>query len=128
MNSPRYLVNNRFGKMVLRSIDAILPVYHKQEPIVAPRKIFFLFLAHLGDVVVSTAMLVACKELWLQAEIGMLIGSWARVAVKDHPLIQTIHLMDHWKLNVATIPFKEKIKQHYHTIRLALTEIKRATI
>lgn len=124
MNSPRYLVNNRFGKMVLRSIDAILPVYHKQEPIVAPRKILLVNLAHLGDVVVSTAMLVACKELWLQAEIGVLIGSWARVAVKDHPLIQTIHLMDHWKLNVATIPFKEKIKQHYHTIRLALTEIK----
>lgn len=124
MNSPRYLVNDRFGKIVLRCIDAILPTYHKQGPIVFPRKILLANLAHLGDVVVSTAMLAACKELWPRAEMGMLIGSWAHLIVKDHPLIQTIHLMDHWKLNVAAIPLKEKIKQHYRTTRLALAEIK----
>ncbi len=124
MNSPRYLVNNRFGKIILRGIDAILPVYHKQEPIVAPRKILLVNLAHLGDVVITTAMLAACKELWPQAEMGVLIGSWAHLVVKDHPLIQNIHLMDHWKLNVAAIPFKEKIKRYYRTTRLALAEIK----
>ncbi|MEK7339594.1 MAG: glycosyltransferase family 9 protein, partial [Verrucomicrobiota bacterium] len=32
--------------------------------------------------------------------------------------------MDHWKLNVAAIPFKEKIKRYYRTTRLALAEIK----
>ncbi|VHO04995.1 glycosyltransferase family 9 protein [Candidatus Rhabdochlamydia sp. T3358] len=124
MNSPRYLVNNRFGKILLRGIDAILPVYHKQEPIVAPRKILLVNLAHLGDVVITTAMLAACKELWPQAEMGVLIGSWAHLVVKDHPLIQNIHLMDHWKLNAAAIPFKEKIKRYYRTARLALAEIK----
>ena len=77
MNRPHYLVNNTFGKIVLRCIDAILPTYHKQGPIVFPRKILLANLAHLGDVVVSTAMLADCKELWPQAEIGMLIGSWA---------------------------------------------------
>ncbi len=124
MNSPRYLVSDTFGRMVLRSIDAILPVYHKQEPIIVPRKILLVNLAHLGDVVITTAMLAACKELWPQAEMGMLIGSWAHLVVKDHPLIQNIHLMDHWKLNVAAIPFKEKIKRYYRTTRLALAEIK----
>lgn len=124
MNSPRYLVNNRFGKIILRGIDAILPVYHKQEPIVAPRKILLVNLAHLGDVVITTAMIAACKELWPQAEMGVLIGSWAHLVVKDHPLIQNIHLMDHWKLNAAAIPFKEKIKRYYRTARLALAEIK----
>ncbi|MEK7339593.1 MAG: hypothetical protein AABZ92_02630 [Verrucomicrobiota bacterium] len=71
MNSPRYLVSDTFGRMVLRSIDAILPVYHKQEPIIVPRKILLVNLAHLGDVVITTAMLAACKELWPQAEMGM---------------------------------------------------------
>jgi len=124
MNSSHYLVNDTFGRMVLRGIDAILPVYHKQEPIIVPRKILLVNLAHLGDVVITTAMLAACKELWPQAEMGMLIGSWAHLVVKDHPSIQDIHLMDHWKLNVAAIPFKEKIKQYYRTTRLALAEIK----
>jgi len=44
--------------------------------------------------------------------------------VKDHPLIQTIHPMDHWNLNVAAISFREKIKRYYHATSLALAEIK----
>lgn len=126
MDSSRYLMNNTFGKVALSIIDALLPVCSKQEPITkAPRKILLANLAHLGDVVVTTAMLAACKELWPQAEMGMLVGSWSLSIIQDHPLVQNVHQADHWKLNPASISFTEKIKQHLQTVTSALAEIKR---
>lgn len=125
MGNSRYLMNDTFGKVVLSIIDAILPVCRKQGYIIkAPCKVLLANLAHLGDVVVTTAMLAACKELWPQVEIGMLVGSWSHSVIQGHPLVQKVHQIDHWKLNPAGISFTEKIQQHFRTAASALAEIK----
>jgi ADP-heptose:LPS heptosyltransferase len=125
MDRSRYLINDPFGKIVLRIIDAFLPICHEKNPITrAPNKILVANLAHLGDVVITTAMLVACKELWPQAEIGMLVGSWTHSIVQEHPLVQRVHLIDHWKLNPTRMPLIKKMQQYYRTASTALDQIK----
>lgn len=70
-----------------------------RDPIAKPRKILVSNGAHLGDVFLSTGILRVLKEAFPDAEIGFLTGSWSRQILEDHPLVDHLHLVDHWKLN-----------------------------
>lgn len=126
MTSPlrgKYLVRQPLVNALLRCLDALLPPYRRKE-IGAPRRILLSNLAHLGDVVIATSVLPALKKAYPEAEIGFLIGSWARPVLQEHPLVDYIHRVDHWKISRAPVPLWRKIVRYYRTSHTALREIK----
>ena len=124
----KYLVRNPAANRLLFALDALLAQFGRRKqaaPAVArPGRILLANGAHLGDVLLSTAVLPVLKAAFPEAEIGFLIGRWAREVVAEQPLITRLHFFDHWKLNRANVPFSRKIADHFATRAAALREIR----
>ncbi|HSI48431.1 MAG TPA: glycosyltransferase family 9 protein [Ideonella sp.] len=80
--------------------------------------------AHLGDVVLSTAVLPVLKAAFPGVRIGMLVGNWSRPVVDEHPLLDWIHRVDHWKISRADLSRFERFRVYWRTRRQALREIR----
>lgn len=104
----------------LRLADFILKrvLSSKKIPIQRPNKLLICNGGHLGDVVLTTALLPAIREAFPDIRIGMLVGSWALPVLEKHPLINQIHCFDHWKLD------REKKRNYFKSRKRALKEIK----
>lgn len=125
----KYLVQNPAGNAFLTLADwalNILTLLEKAPPkkIRTPKKILLSNGAHLGDVLLSTGILRLLKEAFPEAEIGFLTGSWSRHILEDHPLIDRIHLVDHWKLNRSNRSRWQKIVHYMRTRSAAKKEIR----
>ena len=73
---------------------------------------------------VATAILPVLKSAFPDCKIGFLIGSWARPVLDDHPLVDHIHVLDHWAANRAAVPRRDKQKRYFQTRRRALREVR----
>lgn len=130
-DSPRhgpYLFQNKIALSAIRILDTLLAswrIFSPRHPALSPPKRLLLSqIAHLGDLILTTALLPPLKKALPHVEIGLLIGSWAREIVAHHPLIQHIHLFDHWKLNRAPISWSEKWQRHRTTARASLRALR----
>ncbi len=81
-------------------------------------------LAHMGDVVLMTSLLPVLKKTYPQAAIGVLIGSWSLPLLKNHPLVDRIHIVDHWKLHRSPLSLAKKFVGYWKTKRKAMREIR----
>jgi ADP-heptose:LPS heptosyltransferase len=75
-------------------------------------------------VVLSTAIVPALKEALPGVRIGMLVGSWSAPVVRNHPLLDWVHTVDHWKLSRAPTSHPQKFLAYWRTRRKALREIR----
>jgi ADP-heptose:LPS heptosyltransferase len=125
--SGKYLVRNPLLNRLLALTDWLLAVARpasRAAPVAAPRRILLANQAHLGDVLLSLRVLAAVRRLYPGARLGYLIGSWARPLLQGHPLVDWIHVVDHWKLNRAPASLAWKLAHHQRTRRRALQEIR----
>lgn len=88
-----------------------------------PRRLLFLHPGHIGDVVLSTAVIPVVRDSFPDAEIGFAVGSWSAMVVDKHPEIIHVHIIDHWRLNRASIGFIAKMLRFIKTRRKAIQEI-----
>ena len=136
MDTPRppvrgkYSIRNPAVNFAFRCLDALLALCVRSPPPAGqempPRRILISNIAHLGDVITATSVLPVLKSAFPEAKIGFLVGSWSQPILQGHPLVDQIHILDHWSHNRANVPKKEKFRQHSQTRRKALREIKAA--
>lgn len=88
-----------------------------------PRRVLIAVGGHLGDAVIASAVFPLVREVWPEAEIGVLTGSWSRAVLHEHPLVRWIHTVDHWKLNRSGAGTAVRLRRHAATRRRALREI-----
>jgi ADP-heptose:LPS heptosyltransferase len=124
--SKRYLKRNPLFNALLASIDSILNLVlsHQMPKCGTPRRILLANGAHLGDVVMSTSVLPVLRGAFPAVEIGFIAGSWARQVVDDHPMVDRVHIVDHWRLNRTKHSRVSKIGQYWATRSNALREIR----
>lgn len=91
-----------------------------------PRRILISDIAHLGDVIMATSMLPVLKGAYPEARIGFLVGSWSLPILKGHPLVDEVHVLDHWAHNRAPLGKKEKFLHYLRTRGEALRQIRAA--
>ncbi len=123
----KYLVRNPLANRLLRGIDYCLRFGTSSTPpapVAPPSRILLANGAHLGDVLLSTAVLPVLKQAYPQAEIGFLLGTWARPVLDGHPLVDTLHFFDHWKLNRTSTSVRNKISRYRATRMAALRDIR----
>ena len=56
-------------------------------------------------------------------QIGVVVGSWAASLVQNHPLIDRVHLLDHWKTSRSPESLFQKWLRYRRMARVALREI-----
>lgn len=80
-------------------------------------KVLLVNPAHIGDVVISTAAIRRLKEVNPKVSIGFVVGSWAKIALEEHPGIDRLFVVDHWRLNRAKASTLQKIWRYIQTWR-----------
>jgi ADP-heptose:LPS heptosyltransferase len=116
----KYPIYNPVAYWTLFLIDWILdhalsPFLKKNFPIPPPKKILLCNTAHLGDVILTTALLPVLKRAFPDAKIGMLVGSWSSPIVENHPLVEQVHTIDHWKVNRK---LHSSLQKFYHYFKM----------
>ncbi len=126
----RYSIRNPAVNVLFRGMDALLTLCARARPAASletlPRRILISDIAHLGDVLMATALLPVLKSAYPDAKIGFLVGSWAQPVLKDHPLVDEVHVLDHWAYNRARLSKRKKFLHYLRTRREALRQIKAA--
>ena len=136
MDTPRspvrgkYSIRNPAVNILFRGMDALLSLGQRSRPMGPqmgpPQRILISNIAHLGDVIMATSLLPVIKSAYPQARIGFLVGSWSQSILQNHPLVDEVHLLDHWAHNRAAISKRKKFQQYLRTRRKALREIRAA--
>ncbi|MBI5345828.1 MAG: glycosyltransferase family 9 protein [Chlamydiae bacterium] len=143
----KYLVQNQTLFLLLKFIDRILSflVEKKKEkklekgkkekkemqrsellcnPIILKKKrILVCNIAHLGDVIIATAILPILKQKFGDCHIGFLTSSASKVVIEGHKLINVIHEFNHFRLNRGNNLLK-KIFQHIQSKKKVIKELK----
>lgn len=114
---------------MLASIDRFLSLFRtfrrkKPKDIPVPQKILLSNGAHLGDVLLSTGILRLLREIFPDIKIGFLAASWSHHILVDHPLLDHLHTVDHWKLSRSRASLREKVLHYMRTKDVAEIEIK----
>ncbi len=126
MDASIYSSGSRWVQRALALVDGVLARVVRTPsisgPIPEPRRILIANTGHLGDVILSTAVLPVLRRAFPHCRIGFLIGSWSRAILRDHPLVDDIHLFDHCRLNRGASSWLQKLRQHGRTRRQAVRE------
>jgi ADP-heptose:LPS heptosyltransferase len=78
-----------------------------------PERILLANAGHLGDALMSVALVPAIKHVYPQAFIGFLTGTYSRAAVEGHPLLDRVHYLDHWRASRTNIPLRSRLSAYY---------------
>ncbi len=122
-----YLVKNSYLYFFLKCIDFFFRFFYKpnNNPIYTkPQKILLSNIAHLGDVFIATSVVPVLKSAFPDCKIGFVCGHWAQDIVRNNPMIDRMHFVDHWKLNRSDISLFKKVLHYFKTKRQAVKDIK----
>lgn len=94
-----YPIKKPIPRVVLRLVDQFLSLIlrNKQGPKTNVRRILVCHLAHLGDLVLASALIPPLQKEFPNAEIGFCIANIGIPLLQGHPSIRWIHTLDHWK-------------------------------
>ncbi len=122
----RYHEHKTLASLLLRLLDVlllVLPQRRGQQPVLPPRRVLLMNPAYIGDLLISTGVLPLIRRAYPQAEIGFVVGSWARQVVNDHPMVDHVHVVDTFRLNRSPIGLIAKLRQHLATQAKAQAEV-----
>ncbi|MDQ2799897.1 MAG: hypothetical protein M3Y13_09665, partial [Armatimonadota bacterium] len=136
MDTPLPVMRGRYCRrhwalnLAMQAADTLLsvcrPLRARPAAIAPPRRLLISNFAHLGDLVVATSLLPVLKSAFPECRIGFLIGSWSEPVLRGHPLVDDIHILDHWAASRTAAPRMEKLRRYRRTRRQALGEVRAA--
>ena len=121
----RYLIRNPRVVAAFTAMDAVLslvPVRHRTMPAKVERLLLANW-AHLGDVVTTLGAVRLLRERLPDAHIGMVVGSWGKVAAAATGLVDQFHVVDHWSLNRSAASSADKRARYRQTARAEVRAI-----
>jgi ADP-heptose:LPS heptosyltransferase len=90
-----------------------------------PRRILLMNGAHIGDVVIATSVLPVLRRAFPRAEIGFLVGTWSEMVVRNHPDVQYVHRLDHWRFNRGEQSTWQKMRRYLKMYRGVVPELRK---
>jgi heptosyltransferase-3 len=123
----RYQRRLRVHTLAAALIDSLLRTFLTTAApggIRLPRRILLANLGGLGDVVLSTAALGIVRKALPQAEIGFLLGSWARPVLENHPSIRHFHILNHWQIERTGEPFRVRLPRYIRATSATVRELR----
>jgi ADP-heptose:LPS heptosyltransferase len=123
----RFLVHNPTWSTFLRLADLLLAAVPRRgiaPSLGEPRRVLLALGGHLGDAVIATTAIALVRQALPAAEIGVVLGSWAKPALEGHPRLRWIHTVDHWKSNRSAASRPAKWLRYRASRAHALREIR----
>lgn len=80
--------------------------------------------AHLGDVVISTAILRDLKVRLPNCKVDFLVGDWAAPILKDHPCVHQTFYISHWHSNRSEEALAHKKNRYHQQANKVIFELK----
>lgn len=112
VRNPKLLVALNLAERLSRLL-AWLP--RRRPGAGAPRRILVSNIAHIGDILLSSALLPPLRRAFPDAEIDLLVGTWNRHVVDGHPDVTHVHVFDNARVNRARAPMRAKLVRHLRT-------------
>ncbi len=114
---------------IFRIFDMFLGLFVRVRPraVDAPRHILLANAGHLGDMVVTTALLPVLRAAFPNAQIDVLTGSYALAVLRGHPLIGQVHVLDHWYQIRDDTPRWRRVLRYWINYRRMLGVLREAT-
>lgn len=125
-NCDIWPLNMRTHKLfsLMDKVLGLFVSYRNHGKIPSPKSILLVNPAHIGDVVISTSLLPVLKNAFPQTKIGFLTGSWSKMVLERHPLIDRVHIIDHWRLDRGQKPLRKKIVNYVLQRQKVIPEIR----
>lgn len=120
-------VNNPFLFFYLKALNMCFKLFKKKNiSDLSLKKILFVHLGHLGDIILVLKCIHKLKQEYPFAQIGVLSGSWNQEALEGHPDIHFLHYFDHVKNNRTTSSVIKKLFVSWNSFFTALKDIAKA--
>lgn len=101
-------------------LAALMP---RRQPAVVPASILIANAGHLGDAILSTSVLRPLRDTFPQARIGFLAGPYARPVLDGHPLIDRLHILNHWFASRTGSSRAERLRLYVREARQMRAEL-----
>jgi ADP-heptose:LPS heptosyltransferase len=123
-----YMIRNPAKATAIGIMDRLLSLLPAKRGALPERleRVLIANWAHLGDVTTTIGLLRALQERYPGIRIGMLIGSWGRIAIERTGLVDDLHIVDHPMLNRADLSAIAKWKRYRETRRRAVKAMRAA--
>src|SRR5262249_10305153 len=92
--------DSRYQPPIVRHAFAPYPMLDRGQV----RRILAIRLYHLGDLLLTLPAISRLQELFPQAEITLLVGSWARALAESHPCVKQVLTYDYFNASSAQPP------------------------
>jgi ADP-heptose:LPS heptosyltransferase len=79
---------------------------------------------HIGDVIISTAILSVLRGAFPGIEIGFLARSYSRQALENHPLVTRVHYLDHWHLSRDSHSLRHRVIRYRRERKRVIEELR----
>lgn len=121
-----YLIRNPSRVAAVEAMDRALSLFSGKsvEAPLQPERVLIANWAHLGDVTTTIGMLRALRERYSPLRLGMVVGSWGRIAIEGTGLVDDLFVVDHPMLNRADSSRIAKWKRYAETRRAAINAIR----
>ena len=123
-----YLIRAPNKVRAFKAMDAalsLLPITQHAVPM-APAQILVANWAHLGDVTTTMGAIRTLREWFPAVRIGMIVGSWGKVAAVGPGLVDAVHVIDHPVLNRSDMTRGKKLRRYAATRMEAMRDIRGA--
>ncbi len=119
----------RYGRQdrLFRSVDWVLGLLSSSASPRVPdnvRRILLLNAGHIGDLIMTTALLPVLHDAFPRVEVGVLTGTYSRTIVEHHPLIARTHFIDHWHQSRADQPRWRRIAGYVRRLPAIVQELR----
>jgi ADP-heptose:LPS heptosyltransferase len=121
----RHLARNPLLVGYLRLSDALSTIAPTRAGSTGvPRRIVVAVSGHVGDAIISSAVVAAAVRAFPQAEIGVLLPSWSRMVFDGHPAIRWVHTIDHWRIARNGASVAANVAAHRRSLAEAVGEMR----
>lgn len=89
-----------------------------------PRRILLVNAGHLGDLIITSALLPVIRTTFPDAQIGVLTGGYSRPVLEKHKLVSWVHLIDHWYLSRSGKSAAARVWDYFRAIPSTVRELR----
>ena len=125
----RYRAKYRLQDFSFRLLDVIAHPFavtrraHSAIDKASIKKVLIANGGHIGDVVMSTALLPLLHQAMPGVSIGFLTGTYSNKVVENHPYISRVHLLDHWYLTRSDGNKLQLFRKFHHQAAQVVREL-----
>ncbi len=123
-----YLVPYKILGLYFKVLNALTKPFRVKKRIfllsTPPRNIILANPAHIGDVVLASAIIPIIRSNFPDAKINLLVGTWSKKVAQSIPGVDGVLCYRHWKLNRSSMTRWKKLLAYLNDCKNVVKELR----